>query len=375
MRGSAIGWRRMTLAIVLVVAAAGAAVALIDAVTLVFDGRHWATDFRPYYAAAEAVLRGQSPYPAPTAAAVTDGAVYVYPPLTAILVAPLTLLSLSTAEGLVVIAGMLAVVATLLALDVRDWRCFVVAFLWVAVLNAIGLGNVTIFLVLGAALTWRFRDRDALAASTLGVALAAKLFLWPLVVWLSATRRMAAALTTVAVCLGLLAVSWAVIGFAGLVDYPDVLRIARSLWADDGYSVYALALDAGASDRAAGLLGLAVAAFLLAASVMRGRHGADRAAFILAIAAALASSPIVWRHYFAFLLLVVGVARPRLGLLWFLPLLMWPVSEGIGNGTTFQTSATLAIAATTIGLALWSVRDAPVRATAPVEGAVAARPL
>ena len=294
---------------------------------------------------------------------------------TSFLVAPLTLLSLSVAEGLVVIAGVLAVVATLLALDVRDWRCYVVAFLWVAVLNAIGLGNLTIFLVLCAALIWRFRDRDALGASTLGAALAAKLFLWPLVVWLTATRCTTSAAITVAVWLGLLVVSWAVIGFAGLVDYVDVLRIARSLWADDGYSVYALALDAGASDRSAGLLGLAVAASLLAASVMRGRHGADRAAFILAIAAALAFSPIVWRHYFAFLLVVVGVARPRLGVLWFLPLLMWPVSEGIGNGTALQTSATLAIAATTIGLALWSVRDAPGHATVVVEGTVAARPL
>jgi len=38
---------------------------------------------------------------------------------------------------------------------------------------------------------------------------------------------------------------------------------------------------------------------------------------------------------------------------------MWPVSEGIGNGSSFETSATLVIAALTIGLSLRAVRTAP----------------
>ena len=347
----AIGWRRLGVAGALLMCAVAAVVALFDAVALVFDGTHGATDFRPYFAAAEDVLRGESPYPAPNVAAVTDGAVYIYPPLTALVVVPLTALPLSVAEGLVVIAGVLAVVATLLALDVRDWRCYVVAFLWVPVLNAIGLGNLTIFLVLGAALTWRYRDRSR-GAATLGTTLAAKLFLWPLVVWMVATRRVAYGALAIAVALCLLVVSWAAIGFAGLLDYQDILRIAHSLWADDAYSVYAIALDAGVPDGLAGFIGLALAASLLGASVVSGRRGEDRVAFVLAIAAALAFSPIVWRHYFALLLVPVAIARPRLGVVWFVPVLMWPVSEGIGNGTTFQTTATLVIASLTIGLAL-----------------------
>ena len=55
----------------------------------------------------------------------------------------------------------------------------------------------------------------------------------------------------------------------------------------------------------------------------------------------------------------MAVARPRLGLVWFVPLLMWPVSEGIGNGSAFETSATLVIAALTIGLSLLALRKAP----------------
>ena len=75
-------------------------------------------------------------------------------------------------------------------------------------------------------------------------------------------------------------------------------------------------------------------------------------AFAFAIAASLAFSPIVWRHYFALLLVPVAIARPRLGVIWFVPILMWPVSEGVGNGTTYHTLATLGVAALTFVLAL-----------------------
>ena len=50
-----------------------------------------------------------------------------------------------------------AVLATLRALDVRDWRCYGVAFLWPPVLSAIQTGNITLLLGLCAALVWRFR--------------------------------------------------------------------------------------------------------------------------------------------------------------------------------------------------------------------------
>ncbi|HZB22289.1 MAG TPA: hypothetical protein VE444_00460, partial [Gaiellaceae bacterium] len=90
---------------------------------------------------------------------------------------------------------------------------------------------------------------------------------------------------------------------------------------------------------------------LLALVVLLGRRGDERAAFILAIATALALTPIVWLHYFALLLLVVALARPRLGPLWFLPLGM-VVTPGSGQPTPFETAATRAIAALVVGLAL-----------------------
>ena len=52
-----------------------------------------AFDFRVFYAAAEAALRGETIYPPVDDPTLLNGRAYVYPPLVAVLVAPFTLLS------------------------------------------------------------------------------------------------------------------------------------------------------------------------------------------------------------------------------------------------------------------------------------------
>jgi Glycosyltransferase family 87 len=210
---------------------------------------------------------------------------------------------------------------------------------------------MTLLLGLAAALAWRFRDSRAIPSVLVGVTLAAKLFLWPLVVWLAATRRLVTALLTVAIGLGLLVLSWAAISFAGVADYPDLMRRLEDAVGMDSYTLYIVGLDLGLPSPLARLLWLAVGGALLAAVVVLGRRGDERSAFILAIASALSLTPIVWLHYFALLLLVVALAQPRLGLLWFLPFGM-VVTPGSGHPSPFETAATLAIAALVIVLAL-----------------------
>jgi hypothetical protein len=310
------------------------------------------TDFENVFLrAAEAVADGENPYPSPDAAVVRLGKAYVYPPLVAIAQIPFTFLS--TQAGALVMMALLSagVVATLLLLDVRDWRCYGMAFLWSPVLSAIQTGNITILLGLGAALTWRFRDRARGAGAALGLSLAAKLILWPLALWLVAARRRAAAVLSLVVGAVVVILSWAVIGFAGLADYPELLQRLQEAERSQGYTLYALALDLGASATAAAALWTALALGSLAGVVVLTRRGNDRQAFVMAIAAALACSPIVWLHYFALLLVAVAVAEPRLGPSWFVPLVMY-VSTGTHNGTTLQTAATIAAAALTIAAAL-----------------------
>jgi hypothetical protein len=315
-----------------------------------------AFDFRPFHTAAGAILDGVSPYPSAADPLTAASGAYVYPPLPAIGAIPLRALPVEAA-GLVVMGMLvLAVLATLLALGVRDWRCYGVALLWPPVLSAIQTGNLTLLLGLAAALAWRFRDRPLPTSAAVGVALAAKFFLWPLVVWLVAVRRLVAAALACTVAVVLLAISWAAIGFAGLRDYADLMRRLQDSVGADAYTTYVVALDLGAPSPLARAVWLAVGLALLAAVGVVGRSGQERSAFILALAAALALTPIVWLHYFALLVVVVGLAQPRLSVVWFVPLAM-VVTPGSGHPTPFETLATLTIAALTIALALQGSRD------------------
>lgn len=364
--------RRLAVNGVLLVAAALVAVGLVDAFVLILSGEHAVVDFRPYYFGAEALLRGESLYPPLSDEALGSGRAFVYPPLTAIAAIPLSVLPVSVAEAAVVLLGVGAVIGSLYAVGVRDWRCYVVAFCWLPVLSAVLLGNLTVFLGLAAALTWRFRDRDLPAGLSLGVAIAAKFLLWPLLMWLVSTRRVHAALYAAAVSAIVFAGSWAIIGFEGMTEYPELLRRLQSEVETGSYSLYVLALEAGAPAWGARGLWLALGIGLLTMFVFVDRRGADRAAFVIAIAASLALSPVVWLHYFELLAVAVAVARPRLGLVWFMPLAMWLVSTtDSGNGTTYQTAATVLVAGATVVLAIraslerTAARDGPERRRAP----------
>jgi len=307
---------------------------------LVVWGDAEVVDFRSFYTAGTALLHGESPYPE-----------YVYPPLTAIASVPLALLPLGLAEAIVIIGLAGGVVATLFVLDVRDWRCYGLAFLWPPVISGIQTGNITILLGLAAALAWRFRARPLSCSLSVGITLAAKFFLWPLVIWLAATRRYVTAGLSCVAGAGFLILSWAAIGFAGLGDYGSIVRRVQGVVESDSYTAYVVALDLGASPALARAVWLTLAFALLAGCIALGRRANDAGAFILAIAASLAFTPIVWLHYFALLLIVVAVAQPTLGVIWFVPLAM-VITPGSGQPSAPETFATLVIASLTIALAL-----------------------
>lgn len=314
-----------------------------------------ATDFRQFYRAAELILEGESPYRDAVDSLATWGGPYPYPPLPALAAIPLTVLPLDIA-GVLVMAVLLAVaLGTLWILGVRDWRCYGVMLLWPPVISAIQTGNVTLFFALAAALVWRYRDRTLTPAVSIGVTLAAKFFLWPLVAWLAATRRTAGAAIACVVGVGLLALSWATIGFAGAAGYPDLLERLEEVVGEDSYTLYIVGLDAGLPSPVSRALWIVLGLTLVGAVAWLGRGGNESGAFILALAAALALTPIVWLHYFALLVVVVAIAQPRLGYLWFLPLAMI-VTPGSGHPTPFETAWTLAAAALTIGLAVREAR-------------------
>lgn len=321
-----------------------------------------ALDFGAFYGAAESLLRGESPY-----VSVDDPDIngsYVYPPVAAVGVIPFTVLSLEDARLVAMAFLVVALLAIPLVLGVRDWRCYGLAILWPPAIEAIQTGSVTIVLALGAAFVWRFRDRPVTTSWFAGLTVALKMILWPLLLWLLATRRVAAAGLSSAIGVALVLGSWAIIGFAGLTDYPRLLHRLQEALELDCYTVYVMALDVGASPLLARVVWLTIGLGLLAAVVLVGRRGDERTAFALAIAAALALSPIVWLHYFTLLLVVVAIAQPRLGAAWFVPLAMY-VATGQGNPTPLQTVATILTAALTVALCVIAMRRMTLRSYAP----------
>ena len=289
-----------------------------------------------YLPAAESVLEGESPYPALDDPILEDQKGYVYPPQLVLALVPLTPLPIDVTAVLVAL-GLLALLGlTLRVMEVRDVRCYAAAVLWVPSVSALLLGNVSIPLALAAAIAWRYRDTVRRPAWALGLAISAKLLMWPLLVWTAATRRLAATLWALVIAACATLGAWALIGFEGLTGYPDLLRRLSEIQSERSYSLVGMAATAGLPDEVGKALTLAVGVGLLAGCVAFARRRDDERSFTCAIAASLALSPIVWLHYLVVLLVPMAIARPRFSLLWLLPVLLW-ASPRPGYAEGFQT--------------------------------------
>ena len=300
-------------------------------------------DFRIFRTAALAVVHGRSPYVVPNAAAFAHFDRFVYPPVAALLLAPIAELPSEPARVLMLFGGFAAVLGALRLLGVKDWRCYGVAIVSAPAINSVGLGALTPFLFLGAALAWRYRGNAAVAAVATAATAVLKLFLWPLAVWLLATRRWRAAVLCAGVGAVLLFGGWAVIDFAGLRSYPTLIHVLEQVEAPVSYSAVALF----------GLSGTAATAVTIALSLMgvvaifvaaRSADG-DRRAFAVAVLASLVATPLLWLHYLLLLYGPIALYRPRLSGLWFLPLLLWATPTAHSQGTTWQIAFALVILA------------------------------
>jgi hypothetical protein len=305
-----------------------------------FEEDTLAYDFRQaFLPAAERLLDGDSPYPG-----------LGYPPLVAFVSAPFALLP--SPELLAAIAVAACLPASLWLLGVRDWRCYVVSFLWIATFNAIQTANVTLPLLLAASVCWRWRERTSVTSVAGGLAVATKLIAWPLTVWLAATRRWTAAIGTLAVAAGVTLALWSVLGFSGFTAFPASLDRLQDEQGDRGYTFQALALDAGLPEGVGLLAALAVLLSVLALVVVYAQRGDETRSFACAAVGLIVASPIIWLHSFVLLVAPVALLRPRLSAVWFLPATLAFVSPGTGNGTAWQTLVTVSVAALVVVVVL-----------------------
>jgi Glycosyltransferase family 87/Dolichyl-phosphate-mannose-protein mannosyltransferase len=287
---------------------------------------------------------------------------FAYPPFLAWLLAPLHPLSSSTAALVWLLLSLAAIALALWLLELRDWRCYALAFLFEFTRSSIDLGTVEPLLLLAVAAAWRWRARLVESATAIGIAIVLKLFLWPLAIWLGLMRRLRAAVLAVVVAAAVALISWAAIGFAGLGDYPGVLRRLTDDESTSSYSVVALGVRAHLPLLAARIISVLVALALLAAAAWVARderrpmRDRDIATLTLCLAAALAASPIVWIHYFLLLLVPLALTQPRLSLLWLVPFAyQWLGEAAWPSGDARKLATALVATLVILGAALFRV--------------------
>jgi hypothetical protein len=302
-------------------------------------------DFDHIWRAGRDTLHGRTPYPSPSSLLPLRGhpiGAFVYPAPVALLAAPFGLLSYAAAARVWGALNLVAIVAALLLVGVRDWRCYGVALLGLPMFAALVSGNLTPLLLLLAALLWRYRDRRWPAALAVAGLVLVKVFMWPLLVWLLFTGRRAAAVRAVVATVVLGAAGWAAIGFHGLRDYPALLVNLSRVEYDAGYSIAALvsALGGGRALASLGTLALTLTMLVWLAAA-RGR---DREAFTIAIGLSVAASTVVWSHYFALLTLSLALLQPRLSLPWLLPFGYWAIGPAwYSDGALWRIAAAVAV--------------------------------
>jgi alpha-1,2-mannosyltransferase len=329
---------------------------------------HFAFDFHQFWQGGRDVVHGHSPYPPagsiPASGDTSLDAVAVqhvfrfpYPAPAALLMTPFGALPFGLAATLFVLLSIVSVVIALRLFDVTDWRCFGVVFASSTTLGAVRLGTFTPILLLGIAVAWRFRNRPAACAAAVCGVVAVKLFLWPLLVWLLFSRRVRAATLAAAAVVAATIGSWAVIGFATIDDYPDLLSSLAASVQAKSWSFVAFALSLGATAATAKALSLVVGVTLLAITALRARSGQDASSLTFAIGAALVFSPIVWLHYFLLLVAPLAIAFPTLSPAWAIPLVFWawPFQETRGHTWTISLGF-LALASVSAALVAQSRR-------------------
>jgi alpha-1,2-mannosyltransferase len=310
-----------------------------------------AIDFHTLWVGAGEYAHGRDPYPASLHEFVGDGPrqSFVYPPAAAALLAPLAVLPYTAAVSVFVTISVIAIGASLWLLDVRDWRCYGAAFVCPGVFSSISIGTMSPLLLLAAAAVWRFRDSLSRCVIVLAVAVAAKLFLWPLFLWLWFTGRRRAALvagfTTCAVSLA----AWMPLGFAGFATYPTLLRRVSDVEGPRGYGIAAIV--PGHSTLVAVALLIGVGLFVVVVSKRR-THLLDTHVYTAAVAASFVLSPIVWLHYFTIIFVVIAVTHPKFGAVWLAPGGLWlTVHEG-AYGDAWRLGVFAAIACAVFALSL-----------------------
>jgi hypothetical protein len=324
------------------------------------------SDFLSFWQAGRHVLHSHSPYPLlASLPAVADRFTFepfVYPAPAAYWMVPLAVLPFAVAKALFFVLNFGSIVLALRLMGVRDWRCLAVSFLSVPVVSGISLGTFGSLLLLGAAAAWRYRETTVRVGLIVSVMIVAKLFLWPLWLWLVYTRRFRAAVLSAAAGVTLTIAAWWGMGFAGFREYPRLLSRMTELVGVNSYSSYALIRATGLSGATTQRVVLAGAVALIAGTAWRlTSMRTDERSFVAALGIALLATPILWPHYLVLFYIPIALLRRTFSVLWLVPLLMWADGNGWSFGEPARIVPFLALSAVPFVLALRQAPGAPLK--------------
>jgi hypothetical protein len=264
-------------------------------------GDHNYSDFHIFWRAGNDVLNGNNPYPLPAVSELRAQNQFVYPAPAAVAMVPFALLSLPVSATLFLAISIACVGASLWIVGVRDIRCFALAAGSLPVIQGVVMGTVTPVLMLLLAVAWSKRDSTRWIAGTAAAAIAIKLFVLPIGIWLLATRRLRATVAALAASVALLAAGWLIVGMHTMTSYPHLLSSLTTVEGGYGYA------------------------------------------------------PIVWNHYFGLLIVAIAVLRPRLSWLWALAPAFWLVPNANHPAPTWKIVGAQLACAIVVAVA---VRDA-----------------
>ena len=311
-----------------------------------------AVDFHDeFWPAARRILDGLSPYDRGWQD-VNVGLAFPYPPLTGLAFVPFALIPRTLADVAFTAMTFAALPLTLRVLDLRDWRIYGLVLVWPPVCTAWQSANLTLLFALGIAYLWRKRNHPAVAGVLVATLISLKPFIWPVALWLLATRRYVALGWAALWGVVLNLIAWTVLGFSQLRAYERELHAVTAAMYHRGYTIVDFASHLGWGGLTADALGGGVALAIGLAGFVVGRRGDDRSALTLSLVLALLATPVLWSQYFALMIVPVTLSRPRLGAVWFLPLALWACPTS--SPSTWQIALAWLVNATLVAQSLMS---------------------
>ncbi len=289
-------------------------------------------DFDSFWRSARAMLEGQDIYDTGVRL------VNLNPPVWTVLISPLGLLEPITAYRVFVLISVVIVVSYL-AWTVEELRLrpgwtavgVVMLFLSSPLLATLALGQVYPVLALGLVAAWIAdrRERQEVSGAALGLVVALKPSLLPVLLWPLVRRKWRAFVAAVVCGAAVTLVGVVVLGPGATLDYIGVLRdrsvspywdnaslpsAAARLFTENPYAQNVATLPWMVP------VGYALGIAAIALTAMRIRHGPEVGLWVL-VAASLLASPIAWHNYLVLLgpgvllLLARGMAAPAFLLL------------------------------------------------------------